>query len=175
MKTLTFLSLLFMMTMPSTSTFHSFTIQGLNKGQSIQMKDYAGKKILVVNVASKCGYTSQYTDLQKLSELYKDELVVIGFPCNQFMGQEPGTEQEIAGFCQANYGVTFPITQKVEVKGKDQHPIFKWLTTKDQNGLDDFKVSWNFNKFLINEKGELLRHFDSGVKPLSTEITDYLK
>lgn len=175
MKILSTLFLSLFMTSTSVPTFHSFIIQFLDSDQTIQMKDYAGKMILAVNVASKCGYTSQYADLQKLAEQYKDKLVVIGFPCNQFMGQEPGSEADIAQFCQVNYGVTFPITQKIEVKGKDQHPIYAWLTSKEKNGLDDFKVSWNFNKFLINENGELLRHFGSGTDPLSSEITDYLK
>lgn len=156
-------------------SFHSFSIEGLNKSGKINMKDFAGKKVLIVNVASKCGYTSQYEDLQKLSDKYKEQLVVIGVPCNQFMGQEPGTEEEIVRFCSSTYGVLFPMTTKIDVKGKDQHPLYTWLTNKTENGVGDFTVSWNFNKFLVNEKGELVAHFGSGVKPLSSEITDYLK
>jgi glutathione peroxidase len=127
-----------------------------------------------VNVASKCGYTPQYADLEKLSQTYKDKLVVIGFPCNQFMGQEPGGEDQIAEFCQKNYGVTFPMTTKVDVKGKSQHEIYQWLTQKSLNGKDDYKVSWNFNKFLLDEEGYLIEHFPSGVNPLDEAITGKL-
>ncbi len=134
------------------------------------MRDYEGKKILLVNVASRCGYTSQYADLQKLNERFGDVVQVIGVPCNQFMGQEPGTNSEIAQFCQKNYNVTFPLTDKIHVRGENQHPIYQWLTNKNLNGLDDFSVSWNFNKFLIDENGKLMNHFGSNTKPLSEEL-----
>lgn len=134
------------------------------------MRDYEGKKILLVNVASRCGYTSQYADLQKLNERFGDVVQVIGVPCNQFMGQEPGTNSEIAQFCQKNYNVTFPLTDKIQVRGEGQHPIYQWLTNKNLNGLDDFSVSWNFNKFLIDENGKLMNHFGSNTNPLSEEL-----
>ncbi len=156
-------------TKPS-QTFHTFTIASLNNKSVINMRDYEGKKILLVNVASRCGYTSQYSDLQKLNERFGDVVQVIGVPCNQFMGQEPGTNSEIAQFCQKNYNVTFPLTDKIHVRGENQHPIYQWLTNKNLNGLDDFSVSWNFNKFLIDENGKLMNHFGSNTNPLSEEL-----
>mgnify|MGYP001593135262 CR=1 FL=1 len=151
-------------------SFHSFSILSLDESETLQMADYKGKKILIVNVASKCGYTPQYEGLQKLHEQQGEKLQIIGFPCNQFMGQEPGGKEEIASFCQKNYGVTFPLSTKIDVKGKDQHPIYSWLTSANQNGLEDYKVSWNFNKFLVDENGQLIGHFGSSVKPLSDEL-----
>ena len=173
MKILLFVLLL---AIPSTTveSIYEFSIEALNSDEEINLSDYKGKKILIVNVASKCGYTYQYEDLQKLYETYQDKLVIIGFPCNQFMGQESGDEITIQEFCRANYGVTFPMTTKIDVKGKDQHPIYKYLTSKSENGLGDFKVGWNFNKFLIDENGKLVAHFDSKVKPLDAEITSLL-
>lgn len=156
-------------------TFHDFSIQQLNSKETIDFSQYAGKKILVVNVASKCGYTPQYEDLQMLYNAYKDRLVIIGFPCNQFGSQEPGSEATIEEFCSATYGVDFPMTTKVDVKGKDQHPIYAWLTQKSQNGLDDFNVRWNFNKFLIDETGKLIAYFPSSVNPYDEEILAYFK
>lgn len=150
--------------------FYYFTVPSLDEASTLQMADYKGKKILVVNVASKCGFTPQYEGLQELNTKYGDKVQVIGFPCNQFMGQEPGGKEEIAAFCQKNYGVTFPITTKVDVKGKDQHPIYKWLTNKSENQVGDYKVGWNFNKFLIDENGKLIAHYDSKVKPMSEEL-----
>lgn len=158
----------------SNNSIHQFKIQLLDSDEVLDLGQFKGKKILFVNVASKCGYTHQYEELQTLSEQYKESLVIIGFPCNQFLGQEPGSEEEIASFCQKNYGVTFPITTKIDVKGKDQHPIYGFLTSKKQNGLGDFTVSWNFNKFLVDENGKLIAHFDSKVKPLNKELTSLL-
>ena len=156
------------------TTLHDFKIQKLDSEETIDFSKYAGKKVLIVNVASKCGYTPQYEDLQQLYKAYDDRLVVIGFPCNQFGGQEPGTEANIAEFCSATYGVDFPMTTKVDVKGKDQHPIYAWLTQKSQNGLDDFNVRWNFNKFLIDENGKLIAYFPSSTNPYDQEILKYL-
>ena len=156
------------------TTIHQFKIEALNSDEIIDFSEFKGKKILVVNVASKCGFTPQYEGLEKLYREYGDQLVVVGFPCNQFMFQESGSEETIAAFCQKNYGVTFPITTKIKVKGSSQHEIYKWLTTKELNGLNDFKVSWNFNKFLIDENGKLLAHFPSKVKPMDEEVTQYL-
>lgn len=157
------------------SSVYSFSLKDVTGKETINLADYKGKKILLVNVASECGYTPQYKDLQTLFDANKDRLVIIGLPCNQFGGQEPGTGDEIASFCEKNYGVTFPITEKIDVKGENQHPLYQWLTLKQYNGLDDFNVKWNFNKFLISEDGKLLAYFSSSVKPLSSEITDYLK
>lgn len=155
-------------------SFYDLSIAGI-EGDSIHMKDLRGKFVLCVNVASKCGFTPQYKPLQELHEKYQDKLVVIGFPCNQFLGQEPGTEEEIAAFCERNYGVTFQLTEKIDVKGKDQHPIYTWLTNKEFNGVADATVGWNFNKFLISPEGEWLAHFPSKVDPLSEEVLGYLK
>lgn len=140
-------------------------------GNAIKLTDFKGKKILFVNVASKCGYTPQYAELQKLHETYKDKLVVIGLPCNQFGGQEPGNGEEIKSFCQKNYGVEFLITEKIDVKGDNQHPLYTWLTSKAVNGKMDSNVKWNFTKYLVNEKGDLVDQFESSVKPMSADIT----
>jgi glutathione peroxidase len=158
----------------SQDSIHDFNIQELNSEEVINFESFKGKKILIVNVASKCGFTYQYEGLEELYQTYKDKLVVIGFPCNQFLGQEPGSEEKIATFCSTKYGVTFPMTEKIKVKGKEAHPIYKWLTSKELNGLDNYKISWNFNKFLLDENGQILAHFGSKVKPMDEAITSYL-
>lgn len=150
------------------------------KVKSIDGKDFdysqlKGKKVLIVNVASECGYTPQYEDLEKLYEAYKDKLVVLGFPANNFGGQEPGSNEEIQSFCKKNYGVTFPLFEKISVKGEDMHPIYKWLTTIDMNGWNDKEPKWNFNKYLIDENGNLTHYFSSAVKPMSDEIVSLIK
>ncbi|MEY2924963.1 MAG: hypothetical protein RLZZ337_1511 [Bacteroidota bacterium] len=157
------------MSTPSTN-FYDLSILALNETDTLKMENFKGKKLLIVNVASRCGYTPQYADLQKLNEECGDKVQIIGFPCNQFMGQEPGGKEEIAEFCSANYGVTFPITTKIDVKGGDQHPIYQWLTKRELNGKDNYKVGWNFNKFLIDENGNLVAHYESGVKPLDPQL-----
>jgi glutathione peroxidase len=156
------------------SNFYDLTFTDID-GVPMSMGDFEGKYVLCVNVASKCGYTKQYQPLQELYEKYQDQLVIIGFPCNQFLNQEPGSEEEIAEFCEKNYGVSFLMTEKINVKGKDKHPVYSWLTTKSLNGVDDAKVSWNFNKFLISPNGEWLAHFESKVDPLSDEIINLLQ
>ena len=155
-------------------SFYDLTINAID-GNVMNMADYKGKYVLCVNVASKCGYTPQYEDLEKLYEQYQGKLVIVGFPCNQFLGQEPGTSEEIVSFCQKNYGVTFPLTEKIDVKGKNQHGIYQWLTQKSLNGVADGNVKWNFHKFLISPEGEWLAEFPSGVKPLDTELTSLIK
>lgn len=142
-------------------------------GKNFNLSKYKGKKLLIVNTASKCGFTPQYEELEKLAKQYKGKLVVIGFPANNFGGQEPGTNLDIKEFCKKNYGVTFPLTGKVSVKGADIDPLFKYLTTADN---PDFTgdIKWNFEKFLIDEKGVLIHRFRSAVKPLSPELTKYL-
>ena len=156
------------------ASFYDLSVTGI-EGELIQMKDFKGKFVLCVNVASKCGYTPQYEPLQQLYDQFQDKLVIIGFPCNQFMGQEPKSEAEIVEFCQRNYGVTFPMTEKIKVKGKEQHPVYAWLTQASLNDVQDAKVGWNFNKFLISPEGKWLAHFPSKVDPLSEEITGYLE
>ena len=151
-----------------------FKVEAL-EGGTINFKSYKGKKILVVNTASKCGYTPQYEELQKLYSAYKNKLVIVGFPANNFGGQEPGSNLEIKSFCTKNYGVTFPMAAKVSVKGDDIAPIFKWLTSKDLNGVMDADIKWNFTKFLLDENGVLIKKFDSKVTPMSEEITAFLK
>jgi glutathione peroxidase len=158
---------------PKTNNLYDISINSL-MGESINLADFKGKKILFVNVASKCGYTPQYKDLQALSEKYQDQLVIIGVPCNQFGGQEPGDKQEIASFCEKNYGVTFLMTEKVDVKGDNQHPLYAYLTHKDQNGVEDSSVKWNFQKYLIDENGAYISMFSSGVKPMDKAIISKL-
>jgi len=143
-------------------------------GALLDLSQYKGKKILFVNVASKCGFTSQDDGLQELCQTYKDKLVVIGLPCNQFGGQEPGTANEIVTFCKANYGVDFPLTSKIEVKGASQHPLYRWLTSKLQNGVMDSKVRWNFQKYLVDENGQLVDFFYSTTSPMSSKIIKLL-
>jgi glutathione peroxidase len=140
----------------------------------VDFQQFAGKKILIVNVASKCGYTKQYASLQKLHETHGDKVTIIGVPCNQFGKQEPGTSAEIATFCQENYGVSFLMTEKVEVKGDGQHPLYQWLTKMTHNGVKDSKVKWNFQKYLIDEQGNLMEVFSSGTDPSSKDITSLL-
>jgi glutathione peroxidase len=154
------------------SSIHDFSFETID-GKQQSFADYKGKKILIFNAASKCGYTGQYEDLQKLHDQYKDKLVVIGFPANEFGKQEPGTNDEIATFCKKNYGVTFQMAAKVVVKGDDINPLFKWLTTQPN---PDFTgdIKWNFEKFLLNEDGTLINRYRSGKKPLSEDITSKL-
>jgi glutathione peroxidase len=139
------------------------------------MSSFKGKKILVVNTASKCGYTPQYESLEKVYEQYKDKLVIIGFPCNQFGGQEPGSNEEIVEFCKKNYGVTFPLADKVDVKGDHIAAIYQWLTQKSKNGVLDASISWNFNKFLLDENGKMIAYYPSNIRPDSDAILSNLK
>lgn len=151
------------------------------KVKDIDNKDFdfsslKGKKILIVNVASKCGYTPQYTELEELYQKYKnDGFVIIGFPSNDFKGQEPGTNAEIKEFCTLNYGVTFPIMSKVVVKGENVSPIYQWLTLKSQNGKLDSEVMWNFQKYLIDQNGNIVKMLPSKTTPLSSEITNWIE
>ncbi len=141
----------------------------------LKIEDLKGKYLMFVNVASNCGFTKQYEELQNLYQEYKDNLVIIGSPCNQFGGQEPGESEEIQKFCDDNYGVTFLLTEKIDVKGNNQHPLYKWLTTKDLNGKKRSNVKWNFQKYLLDRDGNLIDYFYSITKPMSTKITKYLK
>ncbi len=139
-------------------------------GNEVDFNQYKGKKLLLVNVASKCGYTPQYADLQELNEKYGDQVEILAFPANNFGGQEPGTNEDIKQFCTENYGVTFKMFDKVSVKGMDKHPLFRWLSDKNLNGWNDKEPSWNFCKYFINEKGELKQFFPSSVEPMDEEI-----
>jgi len=157
----------------SIESLYDIEINSLS-GQPINLHEFKGKKILFVNVASECGFTPQYEDLQKLYENYKEKLVVIGIPCNQFGEQEPGNADEISTFCQLIYGVTFLITEKVDVKGDHQHPLYVWLTEKNKNGVKNSSVKWNFQKYLVDENGQLIDYFLSITEPLDTKITELL-
>ncbi|MES1215212.1 MAG: glutathione peroxidase [Bacteroidota bacterium] len=170
-------------------TIYDFKASGLD-GTDIDFSKYKGKKIMIVNTASKCGNTPQYADLEKLYEKYKDKLVIVGFPANNFGEQEPGTNEEIASFCKKNYGVTFPMADKVSVKGDDTDPLFKWLvdqskemskTITPDNSKDwawknflQNPITWNFTKFLLDENGKLIAVFHNKVNPMSEEVTKYL-
>lgn len=144
-------------------------------GSPIDLKTFQGKFILFVNVASECGFTNQYEGLQKLFDTYKDDLMVIGVPCNQFGQQEPGNSEQIKSFCQKNYGVTFLMTEKINVKGKDKHPLYEWLTNKDLNGKNNTSVKWNFQKYVIGRNGEYIDYFYSMTKPMSSKITKLIQ
>ena len=144
-------------------------------GKKIDLNNFRGKYIIFVNVASKCGFTKQYSDLEILHQKYKNDLVVIGLPCNQFGGQEPASEAEIKSFCSKNFGVSFVLTEKINTKGKDIHPIYSWLTNKKNNGKKDSSVKWNFQKYLVNREGELIDYFNSLTSPLSSKITNLIK
>ena len=150
-------------------SFHSLNAT-LNNGGILQFTELKGKKVLLVNTASDCGYTNQYKDLQALYERFEGKLVVIGFPANDFKEQEKGSDAEIAAFCQVNYGVTFPLAKKSHVIGPQQNSVFQWLTDKDQNGWNDQQPSWNFSKYLVNEDGVLLQYFDPGISPMDDQL-----
>jgi glutathione peroxidase len=156
------------------TSIYDFKVPGL-EGNEINFADYKGKKILIVNTASKCGFTPQYEELEALYEKYKDKLVIVGFPANNFGGQEPGSNAEIKEFCKRNYGVTFPMAEKVSVTGDDTHPLFKYLTAEAKKlNTEEPVIKWNFTKFLVDENGKLVKVFPSKVKPMSEEITKYL-
>lgn len=170
----TFLLATLLTAIVAATSIYDFKVPGL-EGGTIDLKAYKGKKILIVNTASKCGYTPQYEELEKLYKQYKDKLVIIGFPANNFKGQEPGSNAEISEFCKRNYGVTFPMAEKVSVTGEDIHPLFRYLTDEAKKiGAEEPIIKWNFTKFLIDEKGRLVKVFRSNVKPLSEDITKYL-
>jgi len=155
------------------SGFYDFKVKTL-EGQDFDFASLKGKKVMIVNTASKCGYTPQYKDLEDLYENYRGDLVIIGFPANNFMNQEPGTAADIRKFCSVNYGVTFPMMEKISVKGEDMHPLYKWLTSKDKNGVMDSEVKWNFQKYLIDENGKLIDVIFSKEKPSSDKIIAWI-
>ena len=141
---------------------------------AIDLSEYKNKYILFVNVASKCGFTSQYKELEELYKMHEDNLMIIGSPCNQFGSQEPGTAEDIEAFCKVNFGVTFLMTEKIDVKGSKQHALYSWLTNKDLNNSKSSSVKWNFQKYLVSPEGQLLDYYFSITKPSSSKITKYL-
>lgn len=164
-----------------TQNFYDYTSQTPNAkvklidGSDIDLAKYKGKKVLIVNTASQCGYTPQYKELQELYEKYGDKLVILGFPANNFGSQEPGSNEEIEKFCTENYNVTFPMFEKISVLGDDMHSVYKWLTSRNLNGWNEQQPKWNFNKYLLDEEGNLLKYYSSAVKPMDKEIVGMLK
>jgi len=158
----------------TTTSFYDLKAESID-GKAVSMSEYKGKYIMVVNTASKCGYTYQYEGLEELYQKHKDKLIILGFPSNDFLWQEPGSNEKIKTFCKINYGVTFPLFAKIVVKGKKKHPVFAWLTDHTLNGWQKKSPGWNFNKYLIDKSGKLIAHFGSKVEPLSEEIETLLK
>ena len=164
-----------LMSTAQTSSFYDYSVTDID-GNIFSFQQLKGKKIMIVNVASKCGYTPQYEQLEAVYEKYKDKgFVIVGFPANNFMHQEPGTNEEIKEFCTMNYGVTFRMIAKISVKGKDMAPIYRWLTRKDLNGVEDSKVKWNFQKYLISREGKLEKVIPPKVKPDDPEIIQWIE
>jgi glutathione peroxidase len=157
-------------TVEAKGSLYDFKMESLIGNDKIDFSRYKGKKVILINVASECGFTKQYADWQAFHQKYGKDIVVLGFPANNFGGQEPGSEEEIATFCQKNYGVTFQMFDKISVTGKDQHPLYKWLSTKELNGWNDKAPTWNFCKYVVNEKGQLTHFFASAVKPTDAEF-----
>ena len=153
---------------------YDFKVEGID-GTPINLADYKGKKIMIVNTASKCGNTPQYDDLEKLYAQHDDKLVIIGFPVNNFGSQEPGSNEEIAAFCDKNYAITFPMMAKISVKGPDMHPLYKFLTQRTLNGYADNEVKWNFQKYLVNENGKLEKIIDEGTSPADPEVISWIE
>ena len=153
--------------------FYDFKVTDIN-GETFDFSSLKGQRVLVVNTASECGYTKQYKQLEELYEMYADKkFTIIGFPANDFGGQEPGSDAEIATFCEKNYGVTFPMMSKITVKGDKMSPVYKWLTSKAENGVSDGNVKWNFHKFLVDENGMWVAELPSSVTPLDDKITTF--
>ncbi len=171
----TLLSALASSNVSDNQSIYSFTLNDID-GNPVSLEKYRGKVALLVNVASKCGYTYQYEGLQALYEKYSEKgLVVLGFPANDFLGQEPGSEAEIKAFCSTKYGVTFPMFSKISVKGRTMHPLYTYLTSKESNPKFAGKITWNFNKFLIGPEGEILARFDKGDKPEDPKVIETIE
>jgi glutathione peroxidase len=174
MRKIFLLPLFLLSVMANAQSIHQFTVQNI-EGKDFSFSSLKGKKIMVVNTASKCGLTPQYEQLEGLYEQFKDSnFVIIGFPANNFMSQEPGTNEEIVEFCQKNYGVSFPMMSKISVKGNDMHEVYKFLTEKSLNGLEDSSVKWNFQKYLLNEEGKLEKVIDPRTLPNDPEIIKWI-
>lgn len=161
------------LTSTAQQSIHEFSFTSID-GEEISFSSFAGKKIMIVNTASECGYTPQYMELQEMHEKHGDKLAVIGFPANNYGGQEPGTDDEIVDFCKKNYGVTFTLASKVSVDGEDIHPIFKWLCEQENPSFTG-RIKWNFEKFILDENGKLIDRFRSGVKPNAKKIIDLIE
>jgi len=176
-KNKTLLTLLFLLLpiviFSQTSGFYDFKVKTL-EGKDFDFSTLKGKKVMIVNTASKCGFTPQYKDLEELYEQYKQKLVILGFPANNFANQEPGSALEIRQFCTEKYGVTFPMMEKISVKGDDMHPLYQWLTSKEKNGVMDSSVKWNFQKYLIDENGKLVDVIYTREKPGSEKVIAWL-
>jgi glutathione peroxidase len=157
----------------SSQSFYDFKVKTL-EGNDFDFSSLKGKKVMIVNTASKCGFTPQYKELEEVYEKYQGNLVIIGFPANNFLNQEPGTASDIRKFCTENYGVTFPVMEKISVKGDDMHPLYKWLTSKEKNGVADSEVKWNFQKYLIDENGKLVDVIYSKEKPNSDKVLAWI-
>ncbi len=170
MRILISLTLIFQIMALEAQSFYELKATDIN-GETFDFEQLKGKKVIIVNTASKCGFTPQYKDLEKLYQRYKDKnFIIIGFPANDFLKQEPGTDAEIKSFCSLNYGVSFPMMSKIHVKGKKKHPVYQWLTEKDRNKAFSSRVKWNFQKYFIDENGKLLEVFSPKTKPLSEKI-----
>ena len=183
MKYFTFIITLFTLTMENlqaqnnadNQTIYQFTVEDIN-GKPFALADLKGKKVMIVNTASKCGLTPQYKELEALYKQYKDkDFIIIGVPANKFLGQEPGSNDQIASFCSINYGVTFPMMSKISVKGKNMHPLYQFLTQKSKNGVEDSKVQWNFQKYLIGRDGKLEKVIAPKTLPSSDEVTQWIE
>lgn len=183
MKYFTFIITLFILTMENlqaqnnadNQTIYQFTVEDIN-GKPFALADLKGKKVMIVNTASKCGLTPQYKELEALYQQYKDrDFIIIGFPANNFLGQEPGSNEQIASFCSINYGVTFPMMSKISVKGKNMYPLYQFLTQKSKNGVEDSKVKWNFQKYLIGRDGKLEKVIDPKTLPSSDEVKQWIE
>ena len=183
MKYFTFIITLFTLTMENlqaqnntdNQTIYQFTVEDIN-GNPFALADLKGKKVMIVNTASKCGLTPQYKELEALYQQYKDrDFIIIGFPANNFLGQEPGSNEQIASFCSINYGVSFPMMSKISVKGKNMHPLYQFLTQKSKNGVEDSKVQWNFQKYLIGRDGKLEKVIAPKTLPSSDEVTQWIE
>ena len=183
MKHFIFIITLFTLTMENlqaqnnadNQTIYQFTVEDIN-GKPFALADLKGKKVMIVNTASKCGLTPQYKELEALYKQYKDkDFIIIGFPANNFLGQEPGSNEQIASFCSINYGVTFPMMSKISVKGKNMHPLYQFLTQKSKNGVEDSKVQWNFQKYLIGRDGKLEKVIAPKTLPSSDEVTQWIE
>lgn len=172
--TIVILALVLGYTAVGQSSFYNLEAEAIT-GEIVKFKDFKGKKVMIVNTASKCAYTNQYADLEALYQKYGGEdFVIIGFPANNFMNQEPGTDEEIIQFCTSEFGVSFLMMSKISVKGKDQHPVYQWLTCKDKNGVMDSNVKWNFQKYLIDDKGNLVDYIKTKVNPFDETIIEFI-
>ncbi len=174
-KKMALLLMIFVSSQAISQQIYDYKVDDID-GEPFDLKKLKGKKVMIVNTASKCGLTPQYEELEKLYKTYKDQdFIIVGFPTNDFLNQDPGSNEQIKSFCLKNYGVTFPMMSKISVKGREKHPLYEYLTSKSLNKLEDNKVKWNFQKYLIDEKGVLVRVVDPSTSPLDTSIVQWIK